>query len=106
MKLIFLTIIFFFFHVQIANANSNHLIPIPAYDSSGYDQAVFKSLIGNKSSELWMITRPSNQKEYAIVLYEKFQYDNESDFAHRKMIGSEWRLERIEVAHIIWQWKA
>ncbi len=71
-------------------ANSNHLEPVPAYDSSGYNQAVFKSLIGNIRAKLWMVVRPSFSKEYAIILYE-----------HK----NEWRLEKVTAKEKIWAWK-
>jgi hypothetical protein len=46
----------------------NHLVPIPAYEPDGYDQAVFHALIGGGLPELWMVCEPSFSPEYALIL--------------------------------------
>jgi len=91
----------------MVHANPNHLLPVPAYDSDGYDQAVFKSLIGNVRPEIWMVVRPSFEEEYAIVLYRDIEYEEaKGDMTYpRKAIRDEWLLSKISATQKIWAWK-
>jgi hypothetical protein len=50
------------------HSSPNHLVPIPAYDQDGYDQAVFHALIGGGLPKLWMVCKPSFSPEYAVIL--------------------------------------
>ena len=53
---------------EAGDVRPDHLEPIPAYDPDGYNQAVYKSLLGSKPAEGWMIGLPSFSPEYAVVL--------------------------------------
>ena len=92
---------------RVTLATPNHLVPIPAYDSRGYSQAVFESLLGNSRPKLWMIVRPSFAKEYALVLHHKVEYERKDGqlTSPVKKVREEWRLERVEVQQKIWRWK-
>ncbi len=75
---------------QMVHADADHLVPISAYDSDGYSQAVFDSLIGESMPKLWMVVRPSFRPEYAIILYE---------------YKGKWTLEKVEANEKIWKFK-
>jgi hypothetical protein len=91
----------------LVHANPNHLLPVPAYDSDGYSQAVFESLIGNLRPEIWMVVRPSFEEEYAIILYRDIEYEEASGVITypRKMIRDDWRLSKVMAKKKIWAWK-
>ena len=88
MKVILSLIVFIL--AGTVQANQNHLLPVPAYDSYGYTQAVFESLIGDTQAEFWMVVRPSFSLEYAVILH---QYEDV------------WRLEKVTAKDKIWAWK-
>jgi len=85
--------------------NPNHLEPIPAYDPDGYNQAVFKSLIGEDAGELWMISKPSFSTEYAVILRHVVIYVNPDDVVDRKVETEKWMVEYVEPKKQIWRWK-
>jgi len=101
--------VFCFLFLLIADtyANQNHLTPITAYNDDGYDQAVFKSLIGNVDAEMWMIVRPSFSAEYAIILYHEVEYKKKDGEipSSPKITKEEWVLEKVEAKDKIFAWK-
>ena len=84
--------------------NPNHLEPITPFDSDGYYQAVFDSLIGKEPSVLWMICEPSFKPEFAVVLRKV-----PAKTASTTPVGSEkkqeWYLEEVSAARQIWHYK-
>ena len=50
-------------------AESDHLVPVPPYDPSGYNNAVFQSLIVNGAANAYMISYPSFSPEEAVIIY-------------------------------------
>lgn len=99
-----LPILFGLFLFAGVNAEQpNHLVPIPAYDRDGYNQAVFQSLIGQKRSELWMITKPSFMPERAVILRHILSATDDP-FADKFKSGK-WFVEWVEAKKQIWQWK-
>lgn len=82
--------------------NPNHLEPIPAYDPNGYDQAVYRSLLGVEASDAWMIGKPSFSPEYAVILRHSRKVDDPFDV---KIESQRWVLEYVEAKKQIWQWK-
>lgn len=86
-------------------SNPNHLEPMAAYDPDGYDQAVFKSLIGKDLGELWMIGRPSFGPEYAVILRHEVTYSNPEEPFDRTISSEKWVVERVEAKKQIWRWK-
>lgn len=91
--------------VFIPPPGPDHLLPIPAYHPFGYDLAVFQSLVGYQSAELWMIGRPSFGPEYAVILrcIQKFA-DSENIF-NRKVESEKWVVEYVEAKKQIWRFK-
>jgi len=85
--------------------NPNHLEPVPAYDTDGYDQAVFRSLIGDRPGELWMIGKPSFKPEYAVILRNHIEYEEGGDPLDRKKKSEKWIIEYVETKKKIWQWQ-
>ncbi|MBB5353472.1 hypothetical protein HNR46_003733 [Haloferula luteola] len=86
-------------------SNPNHLEPLPAYDPDGYDQAVFRSLIGDDPGELWMIGKPSFCPEYAVIIRHEVVYAKSDDPFDRRIESEKWIVERAEAKKQIWQWK-
>ena len=86
-------------------SNPNHLVPLPAYDPDGYDQAVFQSLIGDDPGELWMIGKPSFDPEWAVILRHEVEYAKSDDPFGREIESEKWVVERVEPKKQIWQWK-
>lgn len=93
--------------VESSYATPNHLTPIAAYNYDGYEQAVYKSLIGNKTSGIWMVVLPSFSVEYAVVLYENVEYKikNGEIVIPPEIIKTEWLLEKVEVKQKVSNWK-
>jgi hypothetical protein len=87
----------------------NHLEPIPAYDPDGYDQAIFKSLLGKEPGEIWMIGRPSFSTEYAVTIRHEITYapahKSEDAFVDRVIESEKWVVEYAEAKKKIWRWK-
>jgi hypothetical protein len=92
---------------QKMQANPNHLEPIRAYDHFGYDEAVFKSLIGEASASLWMIERPSFSREYAVILRREVEYDsNDTRPAPLKRVTREqWFVVYVTPKEMVWRFK-
>ncbi len=88
-----------------APSNPNHLEPMPAYDPDGYDQAVFRSLVGDDLGELWMIVKPSFNPEYAVIVRHEIEYAKSDDPFDRRIESEKWVVERAEAKKQIWQWK-
>ena len=86
-------------------SNPDHLEPIPAYDPDGYDQAVFQSLLGDNTAELWMIGKPSFSPEYAVILRHIQKFAESDDVFDRKVESERWVVEYVEAKKQIWQWK-
>ena len=90
-------------------ANPNHLEPIPPYDSmsTGYDQAVFTSLIGKSWASLWMIERPPFSQEYAVILGWKVEYDpnDTRPVGKREIKREQWVVEHVTPKEMIWRYK-
>ncbi len=85
-----------------APSNPDQLEPIPAYDPDGYDQAVYRSLLGAEDADAWMIGKPSFSPEYAVILRHFNITDDPFD---RKMESQRWVLEYVEAKKQIWRWK-
>lgn len=85
--------------------NPNHLEPIPAYDPDGYDQAVFRSLIGEDPGELWMVGKASFSPEYAVIIRHEITYAKSDDPFDRKIESEKWIVEYAEAKKQIWRWK-
>jgi hypothetical protein len=95
--------------IQGAQANPNHLEPIAPYDpmDSGYDRAVFTSLVGKYWASLWMIEMPSFSREYAVILRCNTAYDpNDTRPVLTAELKSErWLVEYVVPKEKIWRWK-
>jgi len=85
--------------------NPNHLEPIPAYDPDGYNEAVFRSLIGDDPGELWMIGKPSFSLEYAVIIRHVITYARSDGDSDRKIESEKWMVEYVEPKKQIWHWK-
>lgn len=92
---------------QKVEANPNYLEPIRAYDDTGYDEAVFKSLIGDAPASLWMIERPSFSREYAVILRREVEYDpNDTRPAPlRRVAREQWFVVYATPKEMIWRYK-
>ena len=88
-----------------APTNPNHLEPMQAYAPDGYDQAVFRSLIGNDPGELWMVGKPSFSPEYAVILRHEIKYAKPGDFLDRTIESEKWIVEYAVAKNQIWRWK-
>jgi len=86
-----------------APSNPNNLEPIPAYDSTGYNQAVFRSLLGEEPGELWMVGKPSFSPEYAVILRHEVKYSDHPADEHVK--ADKWVIEFAGAKKQIWRWK-
>jgi len=86
-------------------SNPDHLEPIPAYDPDGYDQAVFRSLLGNQRAELWMIGKPSFSPEYVVILRHIQKFAESDDGFDRTVESEKWVVEYVEAKKQIWRWK-
>ncbi|CAN5687858.1 hypothetical protein BH11VER1_BH11VER1_33630 [soil metagenome] len=82
---------------------ANHLEPISPYDPSGYDQAVFRSLIGEDLGQLWMVVKPSFSPEYAIVLRQKVKLKPTTDPFAAEIESEKWTIEFVEAKKQIWR---
>jgi hypothetical protein len=95
-----------------AQANPNHLEPIPPYDRlspsdiiHSYRQAVFMSLIGRgRLSSLWMIETPSSDREYAVVLWG-YDPNGARPLGSREVGRKEWVIEHVTPKERIWRFK-
>ena len=83
----------------------NHLVPVPAYDRSGYNEAVFESFLGGKSAQAWMIAQPSFAPEYAVLLRHIQTFAKNSPPFNPKVESDKWVVEHLEVRSKIWKWK-
>jgi len=87
----------------------NHLEPIPAYDPDGYDQAVYKSLLGKEPGEIWMVVRPSFSPEYAVTIRHEITYaprsESGSPFVDRTIESQKWIVEYAKAKKQISHWK-
>jgi hypothetical protein len=86
-------------------SNPNHLEPVPAYAPDGYDQAVFRSLIGDDPGELWMVGKPSFSPEYAIIIRHEIKYRKSDDPFEHKIQSEKWIVEHTEAKKQIWKMK-
>ncbi len=101
--------------IEGAQANPNHLEPIPPYHpldiddtSHSYGQAVFTSLIGKGwSPSLWMIERPSFSREYAVMLWCTVEYDpnDTRPLGRREIKRRQWVIEHVMPKEEIWRFK-
>jgi hypothetical protein len=101
--------------IQGAQANPNHLEPIPPYDPldiddthRSYVQAVFTSLIGKGwLPSLWMIERPSFSREYAVMLWCMIEYDpnDTRPLWRREIKRKQWVVEHVTPKEKIWRFK-
>lgn len=67
----------------------DHLEPEDAYDSSGYSQIVFSSLLGKNPGTLWMVAMPSDGQEFSVKLGRDLNKSGEVDSVHT----GRWLLE-------------
>ncbi len=97
--------------IQGAQANPNHLEPLPPYnyylDRVGYDigQAVFTALIDRKRPVLWMIEWPSFSPPSAVMLRRQVEYDpnDDSPLQGRRVKRELWLLDHVAVKPLKWK---
>ena len=75
-----------------------HLTPIPAYNADGYDQAVFRSLIGESHPALWAILIGNIGPEFAVLLKEDdANADATSPNQKKWFLETAWAAEKIRL---------
>jgi len=114
-KLIIGSSVFLYMLIQGAQANPNHLEPIPPYHPldvddiiHSYSQAVFTSLIGKGwRPSLWMIERPSFSREYAVILWCTIEYDpnDTRPLWRREIKRKQWVVEHVTPKEKIWKFR-
>jgi hypothetical protein len=88
-------------------ANPNHLEPIAPYDPDGYNQAVFKSLVGKRPFvTLWMIEQPSFSPECAVLLGRGADFDPNASYRSpiRQVARDQWMIEYVVAKKQIWRY--
>ncbi len=85
-----------------APTNPNHLEPIAAYDSDGYDQAVFRSFIGDQQPSLWMVSKPSFSPEHGFMILATHKWTGPRD---PENLETTIFIESFKSKDQIWRWK-
>ena len=86
-------------------AEPDHLVPVSPYDPTGYNNAVFKSLIVNDVANAYMISLPSFSPEEAIIIYvdEKYLEENGKVVYPVKTISEKWYIKKVVANKKIYQ---
>lgn len=77
-----------------ANANRDHLRPVPPLCFGGYEEAVLTSLISEQDPRLWMVVFPRKESQYAVILNERTEYDENDEMKERKWVLEYSRLKQ------------
>ena len=81
------------FCTLLANANPDHLEPVPPASFLGYEEAVLTSLISEKDPRFWMLVFPQQDAQYAIILNEIVEYDKN----YYEVKKRHWALEYVRL---------
>ena len=95
------------FSIGSNSSEPNHLVPISPYDPTGYQNAVFESLIVNGVANAYMISLPSFSPEEAVILYSDTEYlqkDGKPVFPV-KLTKEEWFVKSVIANKMIHQTK-
>lgn len=87
--------------VPISNADQDaHLEPLPI-SRTGYEVALYNSLLGKKSPHLFMIVAPSLKPQYAIFITSRDEYEESenSPWTEPELKSRQWFLEYVSFKH-------